>query len=67
MTNNYKFRSGLTWNEAETLVDQYVDGFKSQDIAIACLKSHLKTAVRDHEFFRNLVGSLIEDQRAGKF
>jgi len=61
-TKNYKFKSGLTYDEADALVEQYVQGFKNQDIAITCLKTHLKSAVRDSKHFRNVVSSLIGEQ-----
>lgn len=62
-TTTYKFASGLTYDEADALVDQYVAGFEDESIALACLKAHLKAAVRDHKHFRNVVSSLIADQR----
>ena len=60
-TKNYKFSSGLTYDEADALVEKYVSGFKSPEIAIAALKVHLKSAVRDYSQFRKVIGSLIEE------
>jgi hypothetical protein len=57
----YKFSSGLTYNEADALVEKYVSGFESPEIAIAVLKVHLKTAVRDSSQFRKVISSLIEE------
>lgn len=62
-TKNYKFSSGLTYDEADALVEQYVAGFKDKDIALACLKAHLKAAVRDSKHFRNVVSALLADQK----
>lgn len=62
-TKNFKFSSGLTYDEADALVEQYVAGFEDKNIALACLKAHLKTAVRDSKHFRSVVSSLIADQR----
>ena len=64
-TRNYKFGSGLTYDEADALVEQYVNGFEDKDIALACLKAHLKTAVRDSKQFRSVVSSLIGDRVRG--
>jgi len=62
-TDNFKFGSGLTYDEADALVEQYVAGFDDAGVALACLKAHLKTAVRDSKQFRSVVSSLIADQR----
>jgi hypothetical protein len=62
-TTTYKFPSGLTYDEADALVEQYVAGFEHESVALACLKGHLKSAVRDHKHFRAVVSSLIADQR----
>ena len=62
-TDNFKFGSGLTYDEADALVEQYVAGFNDEGVALACLKTHLKAAVREHKHFRSVVSSLIADQR----
>ena len=62
--SNYKFKSGLTYDEADALVERYVEGFDNKDVLIACMKVHLKTAVRDDEHFRNTLNALIADQQA---
>jgi hypothetical protein len=61
-TKNYKFNSGLTYDEADALVEHYCSQYKDDpDILIAVLKVHLKTAVRDSKQFRNVVGACIGD------
>lgn len=67
MTNynkNYKFNSGLTYEEAETLAESYVKTFKDdKDLAIKILTSHLARSLRDHEFDRDLISQLLSDRR----
>ena len=59
---NYKFSSGLTYDEADALVEHYCSQYADDtDILIAVLKVHLKTAVRDSKHFRNVVGACIGD------
>ena len=59
---NYKFGSGLTYDEADALVEHYCAQYKDEpEVLIAVLKLHLKTAVRDSKHFRNVVGACISD------
>ena len=62
--SNYKFTSGLTYEEADALVERYVEGFDDKDVLIGCMKVHLKTAVRDNAHFRDVLNALVADQQA---
>ena len=65
-TKNYKFSSGLTYDEADALVEHYCSQYTDKpEILIAVLKTHLKNAVRDHKHFRSVVSACIgENARA---
>ena len=59
---NRKFSSGLTYDEADALVEQYCAKYADDpDMLIAVMKVHLKTAVRDHKHFRSVIGALLKD------
>lgn len=58
-TNNIKFKSGLTYDEADALVDAYVNTFEDKDLAISILAGHLKTSVRDSKITREVVSELL--------
>ena len=60
--NNRKFSSGLTYDEADALVEQYCAKYADDpDTLIAVMKVHLKTAVRDSKQFRAVVGACLKD------
>lgn len=57
---NQQFASGLTYDEADALVEQYCLQYADDPATlIAALKVHLKTAVRDHKHFRQVVGACL--------
>jgi hypothetical protein len=59
---NQKFSSGLTYDEADALVEQYCAQYKDDpETLIAVMKVHLKTAVRDSKHFRAVVGACLAD------
>jgi cAMP phosphodiesterase len=62
MLSNTKFNSGLTYNEADALVEQYVSGIKTDDVKLAVLITHLKSAVRDSKQMRRVISSLLDDE-----
>lgn len=56
--NDQKFSSGLTYDEADALVEQYCAKYADDpETLIAVMKVHLKTAVRDHKHFRSVIGA----------
>jgi len=59
---NRKFSSGLTYDEADALVEQYCAKYQEDpEMLIAVMKVHLKTAVRDSKHFREVVGACLKD------
>lgn len=61
-TKNYKFSSGLTYDEADALVEHYCSQYADDpEMLITVLKVHVKSAVRDHKHFRNVIGACIGD------
>jgi len=62
MLSNTKFNSGLTYSEADALVEQYVSGMKTDDVKLAVLITHLKSAVRDSKQMRRVISSLLDDE-----
>lgn len=62
MLSNTKFNSGLTYSEADALVEQYVSGIETDDVKLAVLITHLKSAVRDSKQMRRVISSLLDDQ-----
>lgn len=60
--NNRKFSSGLTYDEADALVEQYCAKYADDpEMLITVMKVHLKTAVRDSKQFRAVVGACLKD------
>jgi len=60
--NDQKFSSGLTYDEADALVEHYCSQYKDDpETLIAVMKVHLKTAVRDHKHFRSVIGACLAD------
>jgi hypothetical protein len=62
---NYKFPSGLTYNEADLVVDRYVDSLMAKhkddlDFVIHMMKSHMSRAVREYKMEREIVGACTE-------
>lgn len=57
----HKFSSGLTFTEAEALVDKLVANYESRgrnpDQVISMLKTHLVRAVRNHKIERDIISS----------
>ena len=59
---NRKFSSGLTYDEADALVEQYCAKYQDDpEMLIVALKVHLKAAVRDSKHFRAVVGACLKD------
>jgi hypothetical protein len=57
--NTVKFDSGVTYNEAELIVDAYLNSIShlSHDCQISLLKAHLSRAVRDHKLEREIISA----------
>ena len=62
--NTVKFNSGVTWNEAELIVDAYIDSIShlTPEGQISLLKSHLQRAVRDHKVEREIISACAADR-----
>ena len=57
-----KFGSGLTYDEADALVEQYCAQYKDDpELLITVMKVHLKQAVRDHKHFRSVIGACLNN------
>lgn len=55
---NYRFKSGLTYTEADALVDRLTAGYgDDKDFVIHMLKTHLSRAVRDYKLEREIVSA----------
>jgi len=61
--SNTKFKSGLTYDEADALVEAYVNTMNDKDVQIAVLKNFLKTSVRDSKHTRTVISSLLSDRK----
>ena len=60
---NTKFKSGLTYDEADALVEAYLNTINDKDAQLAVLKSFLKTSVRDSKHTRTVISSLLSDRK----
>ena len=61
--SNTKFKSGLTYDEADALVEAYLNTINDKDAQLAVLKSFLKTSVRDSKHTRTVISSLLSDRK----
>lgn len=66
-SDTHKFKSGLTYDEADALVEQYIGGIEDPQVAIAVLKTHLKTSVRDSKMMREVISSLVGGQKRKQY
>lgn len=58
-----RFNSGLTYDEADALVESYLGTLDDKDVKIAVLTSFLKTSVRDSKHMRNVISELIGERK----
>ena len=55
---NFKFNSGLTYTEADALVDKLVEGYgDDKDFIIGMLKTHVSRMVREYKIEREIVAA----------
>lgn len=59
MNMTHKFKSGLTYDEADSLVEAYLNTINDKDAKLAVLTSFLKTSVRDSKHTRDVVSELV--------
>lgn len=60
---NTKFKSGLTYDEADALVEAYLNTINDKDVKIAVLANFLKTSVRDSKHTRAVISGLLSDRK----
>ena len=60
-----KFKSGLTYDEADALVEQYLSTIDNQESQLAVLKSFLKDSVRDSKRTRDVISELVGRAKRG--
>ena len=66
MTNHtYEFQSGLTYDEADALVEQYLSTISDDQSKLAVLTSFLKSSVRDSKMTRAVVSELVGKSKRG--
>lgn len=58
-----RFSSGLTYDEADALVESYLNTIDDKDVKIAVLANFLKTSVRDSKHMRNVISELIGERK----
>jgi hypothetical protein len=58
-----RFKSGLTYDEADALVESYLSTIQDKDAKIAVLASFLKTSVRDSKHTRDVISQLVGERK----
>lgn len=65
MDNSVKFNSGLSYDEADALVEAYLNSISSDAAKLSVLTSFLKDFVRDSKRTREVVAELVGRAKRG--